>query len=594
MARTTTFTFYHNVNLPMGIDTFYFSDRSAQNTFFANKVLTTVSNCYYQRTHEGKVKIQRSYSTMYRCDYMSFINPDYENKRFYAFVTGVNYIDDSTTEITYVIDNIQTWLLDCTLQPCFIDRAHSISDVFGLNMLTDDLDTGEYITRSIQLNAVDTDMIVIVLATFDIITWCTSDYATKNSPTTWVKDGIYDNLSQVGFYCDINGTGATTGSALQVFFNKVFEGSGGVTIDDIVNIYIYPKIGVKFGTGEVADGTSQGGLFNNVYPVGGAYSTSSATGDYGTEVNLMINPLFGQDKTIDGYLPKNNKLYQYPYCVLHVSNNDGSAIDYKFERFRDSNGDVIQSPKAQIFGTSCGDAKIRLVPKNYLSPWGQYQDFDYGIDSGSYPTVTMTGDAYNIYLAQNKNRIANMYNQMEVAPYRQLFQGLLNMGSASVSGGMKGGQLGAVGGALGSATSLFNGSVNTGFDTIDKIGQLTAQREDLKIAPGTASGLSGVGMSFQNGRKTFTFTVKTIDRQHAKMIDDYYTMFGYPVRQIATPYIHARIGFTYIKTCGCLITGDLPEEVKDYLQRMFDSGIRFWADTSHIGDYSITNTPVIT
>ena len=229
-----------------------------------------------------------------------------------------------------------------------------------------------------------------------------------------------------------------------------------------------------------------------------------------------------------------------------------------------------------------------------MSPWGQYQDFDYGIDSGSYPTVTMTGDAYNIYLAQNKNRIANMYNQMEVAPYRQLFQGLLNMGSASVSGGMKGGQLGAVGGALGSATSLFNGSVNTGFDTIDKIGQLTAQREDLKIAPGTASGLSGVGMSFQNGRKTFTFTVKTIDRQHAKMIDDYYTMFGYPVRQIATPYIHARIGFTYIKTCGCLITGDLPEEVKDYLQRMFDSGIRFWADTSHIGDYSITNTPVIT
>lgn len=604
MARTTSFTFYQNVNLNMRTnDTFYFADRSAQTTYFNSKVITTKNNLYYQRSHKGRVRVEIAYSTLYKCDYLSFINPDFENKRFYAFVTGVNYIDNNTTEVNYVIDEVQTWLLDCTFARCFVERMHTIRDDYGACLLDDSLDCGLYQTASIQ-EGLTTDTLVVIVSTFDLYHWAVGDnthapFTDKVAPTLSVKQGVYDELCLTAVYSNAAGYNALTGSALSVLLNHIYNGDGGVTMQDIVNIYIYPKIALALTDSAVIGSGSSSALLDNIYRVAGAYfSTVGQDTVAGQDITLPAVP-----STIAGFTPNNKKLLQYPFTVMHISNNDGSAIDLRFERFTDP-----EHPHAQVTGTSCGEAKIRLTPKSYLGVTGNNLDFDTAIDSAPFPTVSMVGDAYLIYLAQNKNRLDNSYNQM-------LYQAVSGIGSAAASDmqkavamyaggaggeGIASNQAGFVGmqNEMQKSTGSTSGAgISAAVNTYANVQSIAAQLKDMTVAPATASGISGAGLAFQNGKKDFTISVKQVDYDHAKMIDDYYTMFGYPVRKIPalnlSNYLHARPSFNYIKTVGCIVRGNIPESAKATIEGLFDAGIRFWLDRDHIGDFTVNNDPVI-
>ena len=574
MSRTTSFTFYHDVNLsPNNDNTYYFADRTTQNTFFASKILTTATKCYYQRADINKVQVEKTYSQLYQCDYLSFINPDYENKRFYAFVTGVTYINDTTTELTYIIDNIQTWLLDCTIPPCFIERQHSSTDIIGESYLYDSLDLGEYVDKSIQDNITSDSMIVFV-ATFNMLQWVESGYTDKVAPGIALRNGIFDTVGVYACYSEISGSYNTQGILTTILAN-IYNGVGGVTVDDFVNIYVYPSIGL---------------LLNNTYaPGSNAFAPSSATldkdklflvgGANSQQVNLInaftfpgVTPNF----TYDGYVPKNNKLYQYPYCVLHITNNNGGAIDLKYEKFRDGNGDITQA-QCYVMGTSTSEAHLRLVPKQYLGESTNDKDHELGLDTGAFPTVGMTGDAYLIYLAQNKNRIETGYEVLR----NQATANVVSWESASMGKAPEG--VASLPGSIQSGAQMTSGFLN-------QIATLMAENEDRAIAPGSAKGLSGVGLSFQNSKKNFTQVLRTIDGEHAKMIDNYYTLYGYPVKKIDTPNLHARTCYTYVKTVGCILKGNVPESAKSVLESKFDSGLRFWADTTNFGDYTVNNT----
>lgn len=620
MARNTTFTFYSNVNLNMRTnDNFYFANRTAQDTYFAQKVLYTISNLSYQRAKIGRVRVDKAYNLMYKCDYLSFINADYENKRFYAFVTDVKYISDNTTELSYVIDYVQTWLLDATVPNCFIDRCHTNTDNIGDNLIEDAMNCGEYIDSQFTYNSstttiidgLTTTMYVIVCATFDIGTWISSDFATKNATSTWIKNGIYDNLSQMAFLCDDGTNMATTNSALQIFFNKVFEGAGGVTQNDIINIYMMPSEGIYVKTSVSSDhdpisvpGASQQG-FTYCYYVGGR---GSAT------VNLPACP-----NNLDGYTPKNNKMFTWPYVLMHISNNDGSAIDLKYERFRNNVGAIV-SPTAKLQGCSTIEAKIRLTPENYLGQLQGGLSYDNAIDTAPFPTVSMTGDAYNIYLAQNRNRILNGYSNLMLNTTMGVIDQASSAATQAVTG-MAGAEIGAytnqynyqqqaayaasrgremgpqtmgsqsVGGGSGQTYEM--GLAKTAMGVMMQIRENMAVIKDMKVAPATASGITGVGLAYQNGKRDFTITVKTIDSAHAKMIDNYYTMYGYPIKSIGAINMRARTQYTYIKTIGCVIKGNLPEDAKEVLSGLFDAGIRLWTTPANIGDYSVTNPPYV-
>ena len=589
MARNTSFKFYSNINLsPRTNDTFSWANASEQRTFFINHQVASASNCYYQRADINKVKVQISYSTLYRCDYLSFINPDYENKTFYAFVTNVTYIDDTTTEVDYVIDHIQTWYFEMNFHACYVDRQHANRDHIGDNMIMESFDCGTMQDQDYRPNFPNTRMMIVVLATFDVYTWLTTSSHSKMPTNIYIKNGVYDQLSQVAFYSQLqDGTPASNGSALQVFLNNVWNGIGGVTMDDIVAIYIYPSIGLLTVPNPdvepvIGVDTTLPSDFQHVYKVGGVSAEDVILPSVPTDLN--------------GYTPKNNRMFQYPYTFIHISNNDGSSIDLHYERYRDSNGNIPAQKFVRIQGTTCGEAKLRLTPVRYMgitsASANEKVDYDYALDSGAYPTCSMTGDAYMIYLAQNKNRISNQYDSQARSHYKTGV-GMLSTGGQNVAKGAMGGSKESVIGALVSTGASAVGALTNGiFDAYDFLQAQNAKFEDLKIAPATSTGISGVGLAFQHGHPSFSLSVKVIDAQHAKMIDDYYTMFGYPQHKIMVPMLRARTAFTFIKTVGCIITGNIPEYAKSQIEAMFDTGIRLWSDQDHIGNYNVVNDPI--
>ena len=75
------------------------------------------------------------------------------------------------------------------------------------------------------------------------------------------------------------------------------------------------------------------------------------------------------------------------------------------------------------------------------------------------------------------------------------------------------------------------------------------------------------------------------------MIDSYFDSFGYAIRKVGTPNMNARPHWTYCKTIGCVVHGDLPADDARQIERMFDNGIRFWKNVDELGNYSLDNSP---
>ena len=112
-----------------------FEDSDDQKNYFISKVkfitiegVTSTGhfqNYYYQRSEIDKIRVDAPIENFIDCNYMMFKNNSFENKWFYAFITGVKYINNRVTEVTYEIDVIQTWMFDYSLQDCFVEREHS-------------------------------------------------------------------------------------------------------------------------------------------------------------------------------------------------------------------------------------------------------------------------------------------------------------------------------------------------------------------------------------------------------------------------------------------------------------------------------------
>lgn len=566
--RDTTIILYRNVGLSLNrTDTFDFDSVNQQNDFFASKVLTTFVTNSYQRDNRSYIRVNSPKASLANCDYLSFINQSYENRKYYCFVTAVNYINDNTTELEFVIDVMQTFLFAHHIAPCFVERMHTPTDNIGDNLLLDSFDLGEYVNGGYQPNLIDNrDLCIMIESSFDAFQWVTSGYQTKVSPNLKQREGnLYGNTSVVCIPVAMDGEHADNDSMLADFFTHLWQGSGGVTTQDILSMWIYPfnKLALRYYD---SHGRYQSRFdeMNFIYDVGGFRNGLISEG-----AQVAVN---GRPSQLDGYTPKNKKLLTYPFCQLLITNNNGSATSYKYEYFTDPT-----NVKFATFFTTTAEAKTRLSPINYKGITGEQTNFDEAIDSAPFPLVSFVGDSYNIWLAQNRNTIQNNFDNMLI----DFAQAQAN----SFIGGASSAMQGNYGGAVQSGLNMANAQI----DATQQLNSMLAQIEDTKVRPNTASGIQANGITFQSGYNNFSAIRKTIDASHAKMIDDYYTAFGYPVREIKPITRKTRQAFTYIKTVGAHCTSNIPQEYKTQIEAIYNSGVRFWTNKTNFGDLTISN-----
>lgn len=583
MSRDTNITLYRNVKLSLGgTDTYQWDNVNEQNTFFANRRALSFEAQSYQRDGRNYVRVKRPINGLLNIDYLSFVNRDYENKVFYCFVNAVNYINDETTEFVYTVDVMQTFYFDYGINPCFIERMHTPTDRPGDNLLNESFDLGEFVVNSyipevLQLKS----LCVIVECSFDAYDWFTGGYVTKKAPELMDRgNGLFGNTSIVALPIVLFKNNQTlypldNHTAFNQFMTAMWESRGGVTVNDILSMWIYPFDNLSYSRSSSTSTTGDRADFYRIFEINGVKNANI--------LESAIIQLPNRPSTLDTYTPRNKKLLTYPFCQMLISNNNGSAINLRFERFA-----TPESPKGGLFFTSTSEGKVRLVPMNYDGMQNLNVDMSQAIDTAPYPLVSYLGDAYNIWMAQNRNTIANGFENVEI-DFEQAQRQRMVSGTIGAAGQALGGNYG---GALVSVATTDMSLYDQKIDKDQTINSMLAKQEDIKLQPATARGIQSVGLSYQSGYGNFSIMSKTIDRVHAKSIDDYWTAYGYPIRQIQTVVRKTRQRFTYIKTVGAQCGASIPAKYKTEIEKIYDTGVRFWADKNAFGNLNLDNPPL--
>ena len=92
-----------------------------------------------------------------------------------------------------------------------------------------------------------------------------------------------------------------------------------------------------------------------------------------------------------------------------------------------------------------------------------------------------------------------------------------------------------------------------------------------------------------HGRNGFSFYKMAIKQEYAKIIDDFFSMYGYKVNEVKIPNVTGRQNWNYVKTIDCNLLGDIPQEDMQKLKDIFNTGVTFWHNPNTFLDYSQSN-----
>lgn len=532
-AKRTTVTLYSDIPLKPphsgANDTFYFTNSTAQKAYFDTKAKFTISGNSYQNIYKGVFRAKVT-ETMWNqgglnnMNYMSFVNENFENKRYYAFITSINLISNGTLEINYRIDNVQTWWDEFKRQQCYVERCHAASDAVGSNIQPEPCDPGTPKEREIwnDPNFTTSEMILLVATTYDY---------EQPSETAKYGGNVLGGIPNAAIYIPFSYDAKTGGKIVRADGVSEMELSG----------WIYNM-------------TTQGkfdAIIGGVVIPKGYYSESAKS----SAKEVYLRELFktAQSGALDGYTPRNNKLYTAPYHYITLEDGLGNSRDLRIEFFSDP-----EDISFYVYYATSLTMTLYLVPRNYN---GKTRNNEEGLTMCAWPQATIATDTFKAYAAQN-------------------------------AGSMVGSVVGTVTGAIASIVSNPASVAETLVTGVSQLAGTAGSFYDVSRKPPTVTGVQGDGTALVQGLQEFTVTEKYVRNEYARKIDSFFQMFGYAQNQVMTPPIHNRAKWTYVKTAGCIITGSIPAEANADIASIFDSGVRFWDEKVKFGQYDQDNAPM--
>lgn len=549
IAPDSTIHILHNVPLHKSYEnTAYFENATLQRNYFLTKLKRTYNDYTYLRK-ERVLRVEGLCDYFYDCNYLMFQNTAFGNKWFYAFIDDVRYINNNTTEIVFTLDVMQTWFFDYTMEECYVEREHTTSDEKYEHLEAENFNEVEVIP-SVNYGA---DKIFPSTSSRNIVVLAVGlDSEGELNKTIEIHRGVADGCSLLPF--DIyNENSNVREEQLELFRDYIATLDELGRTDSIVGLFQMPS---------------------NVF------STSK------NPLNLVKSYVHaGNDiNMLNGYIPKNNKLFNYPFNYLRLrTKNYTEDSKLKFELFRDrSNVEFYIEGSGGLYPT------VRVSPINYL-------DNNFPVYLGGEETTISTGcsvsqtygttcsystDYYRAWLATQEGATNDAKTSMHTWGY--WMELATNAGNAVATGGTSvthaGGAL--IAGIENRSIAIYNLKANalrnqfrTGeVKNVNNNSQFTSALED----------------------DSFICEVMQILPHQAKMIDSYFTMYGYTCAKVKVPNRNARPFFTYTKTVGCQIHGSIPQDDTTMIESIFDNGVRFWNNPELIGQYSeLDNKPDI-
>ena len=584
MAVITPSTDLYLLKVPLEIDDINqldFASTTAQFNYFNSLPKLTVEDFTYQRK-DGTIRFNAQYDEIVTYNYVMYRNDAYSNKWFYAFITNMEYINDNMTMISIKSDVWQCWQFDLTFKPCQVTREHTNDDTIGKNTLPESLELGDMVTNGNLVNFKQAtpsglpDYYVIAEVTQVAnegegqtlrYQWADGNTHTLNPAINGIERGTIP-LIVGGFLGHYTGTYSTV-AKLQELYDKCGLG------DAIVNVYVLPQ-----------------GLISNyneiiLYPSGVDPSTSGSTVD-GLGVPIATNGTttmgtftFSRPSSIDGYVPKNNRMYCYPFCYFNISNNSGSSVPYRYEDFSGNITFVVDG----CFGVS---GNVKATPQNYKNISGTENGMDFSVNGAKYPVLSWKSDSYTNWLTQNS---VNMETQLRTATlatlvggvggaYTGFVHGITDTESPFSMGNVfKQGAIGTAVGAAENSSDLFSAIRN----------QHVANTQANMMADQVKGNLGAGDYLWSKYQSPFTFVPMSVKAEYARCADEFLSQFGYSTNRVKRPNITGRRNWNYVKTTGCYIDADIPQDDLAEIKGMFDRGITIWHNPATFADYSQNN-----
>lgn len=518
-------------NVPLEDDykhTFYFESKSQQIEYFKSKKKYHFPDLSYQRK-DSFIRVPLVYDDCIGINYVVYRNADYTNKWYFAFIKDIEYENDEVTKVYIETDVIQTWLFDYEVKPSFVEREHVNNDTIGINTIPEGLELGEYVVnQKIDKRGLKIYGYVIG-ATVDLEKYGKDEDEQFPNVAGGMYNGIYSGVAYFKY-----GNADDMNKRL-----KALADAG--KSDAIVSIFCVPSLYIG-GVG-----------YNRVENSQTPYKTPW------TQLLDIENPDIAPNKpkALDGYVPRNNKLRTYPYQYLHASNNSGGSAIYHYELFSTQQTDFT------IASAITPGMSIRLIPRNY-NKCSEYNEG--GLNLGKFPCCSWNNDVYTNWLTQNSINIGT-----------SLVGDALKVGGGIVTAGLSSGLGLGVGGSA--AMSGVLGISNT-------IGQIY---QHSLVPPQAEGNINNGDVAFANGNLTFTLYQMSIKQEYAKLIDEYFDMFGYKVCRVKVPNKNHRSRYWFTKTIDVNIDGAIPMKDMKIIKNCYNNGITFWRNESEIQNYSLSN-----
>lgn len=495
-----------------------FDSKNALHSFVASKAVKQFTSTTPVRWGNLDYRAEGNESALIEINYIAFRNYPDNTQWYYGFVTSVEWLSANSCRIHFEPDYWQNNIYDVTINPCFVEREHVApnADIYYNNLVPEGLETGEYKAAAFYQPTTGG--------------WRYALLASANSeggqPVPVVDHSVYTGLSTYH---------ANTYQDMTSILNN-FQASG--IADAIVQVFQYP-----------------------------------AMCDDASLKNQRID--IPKLTTIDGYTPKNKKLFQYPYCYVLFTNPSNKTAIFRYELTSDTD----QGLHFDVNSLGGLTPMIHVMPHNYRdsnnSGVPQWYD-DIYIDAAI--QCAWTNDAYQAYVAQMSPIWEAQEKQVAVGQVSTAFNGIVSTIGGLLSGNILGGLASGTNAIYNSMTAPYLQQTN-----------MQAQKESHDLIPpssrGSISGNASVAMYSTN---YVNFFVMTITAQMARCIDDYFTAFGYATNRIKTPNINNRPSWNFVKTNGASFSGSIMLDDMRKLQAIFDRGVTIW-HTNDVGNYNLNN-----
>lgn len=494
----------------------------------------------------GTILVEFSYAQCLQANYIAFQNPDYSNKWFFAFIDDVIYKGDRNCELKFTVDAWSTWYDKWQKKTCYINRQHTNNDTIGANTVPENIDVGEvkqeFITEDLAYGN-DFGYWIAVASNWKIKDGSTGfEVLDSDKGTQFAGVTVYDNTvfgSQL-FLIHITSTSDFANLYLLIARSNM-DGH----VEDIQNIFVLPDVAINLAK-----------ITSHTAKMGDDLSFTFYTMNYDLTPE-KFNTTINKRTSYNDYTPKNKKCFVYPYNYLLVSNNQGSNNIYKYEDFSTSNC-VFENQFSIAIGGSG-----RVVPKNYK---GMETNDDEALPLGKYPTCAWSSDAFTNWLTQNSVNLATSL--------------ALTIGGVAGSVATGGATLPV---AIAGVTSVAGNIAGT-------IGQF----RQASLLPNISGGQATGDVIWSCNRNLFSFRQMRAKTEYMRIIDDYFTRFGYAVKRLETPNITGRRYWNYVEIGSSeeIGYGDVPSKYMDIINNACRRGVTIWHNHANIGNYSLSNTIV--